>query len=141
MRAQVCNARWGNGAAEAEARPAPAAGVSTFFTLRQKSSSTFNLGIFSRNVSSAVGYTLYSVKSNAWRTLAMGGIFFAAKKYAETAGAGSGLDAVVAAAAVIAEVAGDFLINRAAAQREKQLETAEFQALAERNQHLRHIGR
>src|ERR1035441_4305408 len=35
MRAQVCNARWGNGAAEAEARPAPAAGVSTFFRLRQ----------------------------------------------------------------------------------------------------------
>ena len=104
---------------------------------RYKSSSTFNPGIFSRNVSSAVGYTLYSVKSNAWRTLAMGGIFFAAKKYAEASGAGSGLDAVVAAAAVAAEVAGDFLINRAAAQREKQLETAEFQALAERNQHLR----
>src|ERR1039458_6879926 len=35
MRAQVCNARWGNGAAEAEARPVPAAGVSTFFRLRQ----------------------------------------------------------------------------------------------------------
>src|ERR1035441_5060496 len=35
IRAQPCNARWGNGAAEAEARPAPAAGVSTFFRLRQ----------------------------------------------------------------------------------------------------------
>ena len=104
---------------------------------RYKSSSTFNPGIFSRNVSRAVGYTLYSMKGNAWLTLAMGGIFFAAKKYAEAAGVGGGLDAVVAAAAVAAEVAGDFLINRAAAQREKQLETAEFRELAARNQHLR----
>ncbi|MGA3018102.1 MAG: hypothetical protein ABSF62_13360, partial [Bryobacteraceae bacterium] len=78
------------------------------------------------------------MKSNAWRTLAMGGIFFAAKKYAEAAGAGSGLESLAAAAAAVAaEVAGDFLINRAAAQREKQLETAEFRELAARNQHLR----
>ena len=105
---------------------------------RYKSSSAFNPGIFSRNVSSAVGYTLYSVKSNAWRTLAMGGIFFAAKKYAEAAGVGGGLESLAAAAAAVAaEVAGDFLINRAAAQRGKQLETAEFRELAARNQHLR----
>src|ERR1035438_9612060 len=68
---------------------------------RYKSSSTFNPGIFSRNVSSAVGYTLYTMKGNPWRTLTMGGICFAAQKFAEGAGAGSAVGPVAAGAAAL----------------------------------------
>src|ERR1035441_8828267 len=90
MRAQVCNARWGNSAAEAEARPAPAAGVSTFFRLRQDHrgapavlppvscarltiSTLRNTlpGRFSTDFAQrmpSLGYTLDSMKGNAWRS-------------------------------------------------------------------------
>src|ERR1035441_9238174 len=104
---------------------------------RYKSSSTFNLGIFSRNVGSAVGYTLYSMKGNAWLTLAMGGVFVGAKQLAEAAGVSGALGPVAAALAVVGEVGGAYLIHRAHSQREKQLETAELRELAERNHHLR----
>src|ERR1017187_304510 len=85
----------------------------------------------------SLGYTLYSMKGNAWLTLAMGGAFVGAKQLAEAAGVSAALGPVAAALAVVGEVGGAYLIHRAHSQREKQLETAEFRALAERNQHLR----
>src|ERR1039458_4648810 len=159
MRAQVCNARWGNSAAEAEARPAPAAGVSTFFRLRSSHlvapavlppvpwtrltiSTLRNTlpGRFSTDFAQrmpSLGYTLYSMKGNAWLTLAMGGVFVGAKQLAEAAGVSGALGPVTAALAVVGEVGGAYLIHRAHSQGEKQRETAELRELAERNHHLR----
>ena len=77
------------------------------------------------------------MKGNAWLKLAMGGIFIGAQKLAEAAGVSGALGPGAVALAIVAEVAGGYLIDRATSQREKQLDAAEFLELAERNHHLR----
>jgi hypothetical protein len=74
------------------------------------------------------------------RTLALSGLAVGAQKFAESAGAKAGgeLGLAVMGAALGAGAVGDYLVNRAAAQREAQLNAAEHEELAARNHHLRH---